>query len=90
MHQRDYCKNELEEITDFREQTAASSTSRQRNSFFEYEAEEYSFPDFGSDHDDVTNNYSPLNDLSPLRSSSLFDVSQRERIRLVKISFYTD
>ena len=41
------------------------------NPFIEDEAEENSFRDFDSDYDDVIINYSPLNDLSPLRSYSL-------------------
>ena len=75
VHQRDYYESELEEVTDFDEQTAAYSTPGRRNPFIEDEAEEDSFRDFDSDYDDVTINFSLLNDLSRLRSPSLLDDS---------------
>ena len=86
MHQRDYSESELDEVTDFGEQTTAYSSPRQRNPFIEDEAEEDSFRDFDSDYDDVTINYSPLNDLSPLRSPSLLDISPPKGRRVVIIS----
>ena len=89
MHQRDYSESELEEVTDFDEQTAAYSSPRRRNPFIEDEAED-SFRDFDSDYDDVTINYSPLNYLSPLRSPSLLDVSPPKRRRVVIISSDTE
>ena len=89
MHQRDYSESELEEVTDFDEQTTAYSTPRQRNPFIEIEAKEDSLPDFDSEYD-VTINPSPLIDLSPLRSPSLLDVSQPKRRRVVIISSDTE
>ena len=86
MHQRDYSESELEEVTDIEEQTTVYSTPRQRNPFIENEAEEESFRDFDSDYDHVTINYSPLNDLSPLKSASVLDVSPPKRRRVVIIS----
>ena len=56
------------------------SSPRQRNPVIDNEAEEDSFGrNFDSDYDDVTINYSPLKDLPPLRSASLFDVPQAKR-----------
>ena len=89
MHQ-DYSEIELEEVTDFDEQTTVFSTPRQRNPFIEDEAEEDSFRVFDSDYDDVTINHSPLNDLSARRSPSLLDVSQPQRRRFVIISINTE
>ena len=79
MHQRDYHESELEEVTDFDEQTTEYSNPRQRNPFNEDEAEEDSFRDFDSEYDDVTFNYNPLNNLPPQRSPSVLDVSQPKR-----------
>ena len=90
MHQRDYSESELEVVTDFDEQTTAYSTPKQRNPFVEDKAEEDSSRDFDSDYVDVTINYSPLNDLSPLRSPSLLDVSQPKRRRVVITSSDTE
>ena len=90
MHQRDYCESELEEVTDFDEQTIAYSTPRQRNPFIEDEAEEDSFRNFDSNYDDVTINYSPSNDLSPLRCRSLLDVSHPKTRRVVIIPSETE
>ena len=90
MHQRNYSESDLEEVTDFDDQTTEYSTPTQRNPFIENEAEENSFRDFDSDYDDVTINYSPLNDFSPLRSPSLLDDSQPKRGRFVTISSDTE
>ena len=89
MHQRDYQESELEEVTDFDEQTTEYSNLRQRNPFNEHEAEEDSFRDSDSEYDDVTFNYNPLNNLPPQRSPSVLDVSQPKR-RRVKISSDTE
>ena len=40
MHLQDYSESELEEVTDFDEQTAAYSNSRKRNPFIAVETEE--------------------------------------------------
>ena len=89
MRQRDYSETKMEEVTDFDEQTTAYSTPRRRKPFIEDEAEEDSFPEFDSDYDDVTINYSPLNDLSPLRSPSLLNISPPQKRRVEKSSIDT-
>ena len=90
MHQRESSESELEEVTDLDEQTTTYSTPGQRIISIEDEAEEDSVRDFDSDYDDVTLNYSPLNDFSSLRSPSLLDVSKPKRRIVVKISSDTE
>ena len=90
LHQRDYSESELEEVTDFADQIIEYSTPRQKNPFIEDEAEDDSFQDFDSDYDDVTINYSPVNDLSPLTSSCLLGNSPSKRRRVVIISSDTE
>ena len=90
MPKRDYSESEVEEVTSFDEQTTAHPFPRQSNPFIEVETEEDSFRDFDSDYDDVTINYSPLNDLSPLRSALLFDVSQPKKRSVLIISGDTE
>ena len=90
MHQRDYSGSKLEDVIDFDENPAAYSSPRQRNPFIEDEAEGDSFREFDSDYDDLTINYSPLNNFSPLRCPSVFYVAQPMRRRVVIISSDTE
>ena len=90
MHQRGYSESELEEVLDFEEETTAYSSPRQTNLFIDDEDDEDSFGDFDSDYDILTINYSPLIDLSPPSSPSLFNVPQPKRRRVVIISCDTE
>ena len=83
-HQRHYSETELEEQFDFEEQTTAYSSSRKKNPFINDEAEGDSFRDFDSDYDDVTIKNSPLKVLSPPRSTSLSDLRQPKRRRILE------
>ena len=74
MIQREYSASELEGVIGFDEKLNAYSSPRLENLLIDDEAAEDYFQDSGSDYDDISINYSPLNDLSPPRSPSLFNV----------------
>ena len=90
MEKQDYYKSELEEVTDFDEQTTAHSSPRQWKPFLGDQAEEDFFRDFDSDYDDVTINITPPNDFSLVILPSRFDVPQTKKRRVVISSSDTE
>ena len=61
-----------------------SSSRKKRSPFIDDEAEEDSFREIDSDYDDVTITYIPLMDLSLPRSTSISDLQQPKRRRILK------
>ena len=80
----------MEEVIDLNEETLAYSSHRKKNTFSDFETDEYSFRDFVSDSEDVTINFIPSNGLSPARSPFLIDVPRTKRSRVLIISCDTE
>ena len=78
MIQSEYSESELKGVIGFNEKMNAYSSPKLENLLIDDEGAEDYFQDPGSDYDDIIINYSPLKDLSPPRSPSLFNVPLTE------------